>query len=171
MRFDRALTLAWHTLRGPRRAVEALPMLMYHSVSSRDDTRRHAYFVTNTRPEVFEDHLRWLRDEGFRTASMADALGFVAGTAPAARSVVLTFDDGFADIADTVAPLLARYGFTACVFLPTGYIGEARGTFLGRPSLTWAEVRDLRAAGIEFGSTPCRIRSWWNWIASNGAAS
>lgn len=152
MRFDRAITMAAYALRGPRPVASALPILMYHSVSGTDDTRRHAYFVTNTRPGVFEDHLRWLRDEGFRTLSLEDARTFSEGATLAHPSVVLTFDDGFADIADTVAPLLARYGFSASVFLPTAYIGEPRREFLGRPCLTWAEVRDLHAAGIEFGS-------------------
>jgi len=144
--------MAAHALRGPRPVAAALPILMYHSVSSVDDTRRHAYFVTNTRPGVFEDHLRWLRDEGFRTLSLEDARAFIEGATLARPSVVLTFDDGFADVAETVAPMLARYGFTASVFLPTAYIGDARREFLGRPCLTWAEVRDLHAAGIEFGS-------------------
>lgn len=152
MRFDRALTLAVHAVRSPRQGPASLPVLMYHSVSAVDDVRRHAYFVTNTRPEVFEDHLRWLRDAGFRTLAMEDVKAFVAGAELARPSVVLTFDDGFADIADTVAPMLGRHGFTASVFLPTAFIGDSRREFLGRACLTWAEVRDLRAGGIEFGS-------------------
>lgn len=38
------------------------------------------------------------------------------------RAVVLTFDDGFADNAEIAAPILARHGLTASVFVTTGYL-------------------------------------------------
>lgn len=47
------------------------------------------------------------------------------GQRPAKRSVVLTFDDGYANNLDVAAPLLAEHGFPATVFLATDYIGRA----------------------------------------------
>lgn len=46
----------------------------------------------------------------------------VRGTAPA-RSVALTFDDGYVSVFTEAAEILARHGFPATVFVPTAYIG------------------------------------------------
>jgi len=47
---------------------------------------------------------------------------------PAAGTVVITFDDGYLDTLRVAAPLLARYGLPAILFVSTGFIerGEAQ---------------------------------------------
>ncbi len=42
------------------------------------------------------------------------------------RSVVITFDDGYADNFYNAKPLLERYGIPATIFLATGYTGYER---------------------------------------------
>ena len=68
------------------------------------------------------------------------------------KLVALTFDDGFRDFHTAAFPVLQRHGFTATMYLPTAFIGDERKSFKGHECLTWAEVRQLEAAGIEFGS-------------------
>ena len=77
------------------------------------------------------------------------------------QPVVLTFDDGFRDFHTEAFPILRPLGFSATMFLATAFIGETRRTFrpagghrasTPRNCLTWSEVRELHAAGIEFGS-------------------
>jgi peptidoglycan/xylan/chitin deacetylase (PgdA/CDA1 family) len=43
-------------------------------------------------------------------------------------------------------------GFTASVFLPTGFIADHRRTFKGRDCLKWDEIRSLSSRGVDFGS-------------------
>jgi peptidoglycan/xylan/chitin deacetylase (PgdA/CDA1 family) len=66
--------------------------------------------------------------------------------------MVITFDDGFQDFYANAFPILSRYCFSATMFLPTAHIGETTRTFKGVECLTWRQVRELGAAGIEFGS-------------------
>ena len=70
----------------------------------------------------------------------------------AEKLVAITFDDGYLDFYTNAFPILNHYGYSATVFLPTDYIGQATRQFKGTECLTWTQVRELRKAGIEFGS-------------------
>lgn len=48
------------------------------------------------------------------------------------RLVAITFDDGFLNNASCAAPLLAEFGFTATIFLATGFIGTNRWMWTDR---------------------------------------
>ncbi|HZC28728.1 MAG TPA: polysaccharide deacetylase family protein [Gaiellaceae bacterium] len=77
---------------------------------------------------------------------------------PPARSVVLTFDDGYDDTAAVAAPLLARRRMPATVFLVSALLGRTNswdgdGSMLrGRPLLSAAQARRLLDAGHAVGS-------------------
>src|SRR5260221_2722996 len=72
------------------------------------------------------------------------------------RPVVLTFDDGFADFYTNALPVLQQCGSTATLYIATGFIGStsrwlAREGEATRPMLTWDQVREIDACGIECG--------------------
>ena len=71
---------------------------------------------------------------------------------PPEKPVVLTFDDGFQDFHREAFPILNTFHYTATVFLPTAYIGDSAREFKNIPCLTWRQVQELHAEGIEFGS-------------------
>jgi peptidoglycan/xylan/chitin deacetylase (PgdA/CDA1 family) len=84
---------------------------------------------------------------------LAEAAGMVGRGEPLApKTVVITFDDGFRDCYTQAFPALREHGFTATIFLPTAFIQDARRCFKGAECLTWEEARELRRAGLEFGS-------------------
>ena len=107
--------------------------------------------------EAFAGQLAWLHAQGYVAVSVAElAAGRRSGPPPGARLVAITFDDGYLSLLDHAAPLLARYGFRATLFLTTGFVGQpdftaapdfAPTTPPGDRPLTWAEVRALRDAG------------------------
>ena len=128
-----------------------LPMvLMYHSV---EPYETDPYQVT-VRPERFDRQLRWLRSRGLRGVSMTELLDAHAD-GRADSLVGLTFDDGYADFARHVMPVLDRYSFTATVFVVAGVLGGENGWDAPGPRkrlMTADQVRAAAAEGMEIGS-------------------
>ncbi len=136
----------------------AIPILMYHSISNERETG-YPYFWLNTSLQRFAEHMRFLKQHDYMVIALDRAVEILGAEdanacdgSTAQRCVVLTFDDGLRDFLTQAYPILAEFGFTATVFLPTGSIGDCRQSFNSRDCLTWAEVRTLRDAGMSFGS-------------------
>jgi peptidoglycan/xylan/chitin deacetylase (PgdA/CDA1 family) len=154
----------------------ALPILMYHSISDDAESNNSPYYQTTTRPALFAQHLRWLNDEGFRSVGLEDGIRIAQqGNGEPEKVVVITFDDGFRDFYDSAFPALKAHGHTATMFLSTAFIGENRQAFKDRECLTWEEVRELQAHGIQFGSHsvnhPVLYESSWGEIEKQLAFS
>ena len=129
----------------------SVPILMYHSITNADESNAHAYYRTMTSQAVFASQMKYLHENGFKTCSPAQAIQQLQ-TQTAAKLVVITFDDGYRDFYRYAFPILNQYSYSATVYLPTAYIGEAPLRFKKTDCLTWAEVRELSQHGILFGS-------------------
>ena len=169
-RLDRFLTLYFfHPLGrlGSKKDDLQIPILMYHSISERDDKVRHPYYRTNTRPEIFSQHMKYLAEKNYKVISISEAIALTTdditinqtpissrrhSVAEQTRYAVITFDDGFSDFYKNAYPVLNDLNFNATVFLPTGFVSQERKRFKGRECLTWEEVKTLSNRGIQFGS-------------------
>lgn len=68
-------------------------------------------------------------------------------------SVVLTFDDGFADVHTNAWPLLRERGMPFTLYLATGYVGATmhwEGSTSRSPgaALTWGQVAEMAGSGL-----------------------
>lgn len=154
MRLDRLATLYVFQPLAARRtgAGAGIPILMYHSISAEPETG-HPYFHTRTSPERFAAQIYFLRENGYSTVPLVDVPDLLAGGRREIRKpLVITFDDGYRNFYTHAGPILAESGFTATVFLPTGFLGNPRKQLHRLDCMTWDEVRELDRAGIEFGS-------------------
>jgi len=111
---------------GPRPAI-----LMYHRVAV-DSFDPWGLAVD---PICFEDQLRWLSEN--RTILSLDELAarHRSGTLPA-DAIALTFDDGYACVAEVAAPLLRSADAPATVFIAPSTIQEI-------PLFWWDELRSI----------------------------
>jgi peptidoglycan/xylan/chitin deacetylase (PgdA/CDA1 family) len=129
-------------------------ILMYHALV--EQTAPYMADVHIER-ERFAEQMAWLASSGLPVLPLAEALASLRQPGPAQPMVALTFDDGYHSLYTHARPLLAQYGFAATLFLTTGAVGEA--SYDGQPPefacsaprgdrpLTWAELRELIAAG------------------------
>lgn len=96
-------------------------VLMFHSVPGRAHAE-HIDPANRTSPEVFESQMELLVLS--RNVVSLDELvdRIERGEHIPAGTVVLTFDDGYLDNLENVAPVLKRLGLPATFYLATGYV-------------------------------------------------
>jgi peptidoglycan/xylan/chitin deacetylase (PgdA/CDA1 family) len=127
------------------------PVLCYHRIGGPLELG-----VTRVGRSVFARQMTALARAGWRTLTLAD---FESAHTPhaARRTFLLTFDDGYAALAEHAYPVLADLGFTATTFLITDYVGkpntwDVRYTWDRLPHLGWEQIEHWHARGFAFGS-------------------
>jgi peptidoglycan/xylan/chitin deacetylase (PgdA/CDA1 family) len=129
-------------------------VLIYHRVGGGSGTE------VDLPPEAFDEQMAWLAATG-RVVSLDDAVvqltagddGADDAVAPDEGPIVVTFDDGTADLADVATPILVRHGVPATVYLATRFVDEGLDFPDDGTPLSWAAVRDMAATGlVTFGS-------------------
>jgi len=122
------------------------PILMYHYIRTVDQASDPLGYDLSIAPELFEQHMAWLHDQGYTTMRMDAVARCLRGEARCpARAVALTFDDGYEDAFTTVLPTLQRYSFTATFFIISGIVGQPG-------YMSWEQLAALRDAGMEIGA-------------------
>jgi peptidoglycan/xylan/chitin deacetylase (PgdA/CDA1 family) len=133
----------------------AIPILVYHQVTSRSDPAFDRYSIT---PAAFAAQMAWLAYARYTTVGLDTLLDSRAGRgALPRRTVAITFDDGLRKAADCAVPILAARGFTATFFLVAGAMGTtSRWTQsevgVGSEIIDWPTARRLESAGLSCGS-------------------
>ncbi len=133
-----------------------IPILMYHSISSYASPR---FIPCIMPPAMFEEQLSYLEQHHYTSLTITQLKQALAqgGHGLPERPVILTFDDGFADFYTHALPALRRHGFSATLYVVTGFVdGTSRwlqrmgeGT---RPMLNWEQLAEISANGIECGA-------------------
>lgn len=129
-----------------------VPILKYHSISTNLFGQSHPYFQINTQPEVFSKQMRWLKSQGYHGIHLSEMLDGLASGLDMSNRVVITFDDGYRDFLTEGFAILKQCGFKATVFLVTDRIRKTPMRNEGVDYLTWSDVRELHAEGVQFGS-------------------
>lgn len=69
------------------------------------------------------------------------------------NDLALTFDDGWESFYTNAFPILHQYGFSATVFIITGYVGKySRWDYHKKRHLNWLQICELAEQGVEFAS-------------------
>ena len=140
----RTRSLAWAAGRRGVLGADGIRFLFYHRIAADRDELA-------VRPERFRAQMEFLAANGYRAVDIVEAAQLLeAGEVPE-RTIALSFDDGFRDVADNALPVLRELGFSATVFVSTEVV-DGRASFdwyrsQPPPVLTWEEIVALDRAG------------------------
>ncbi|MEM0909588.1 MAG: polysaccharide deacetylase family protein [Pseudomonadota bacterium] len=110
-------------------------ILVYHHVSNETPPS------TSISPELFAEHVDYL-SKNHTVISLESALtAMEANTALPEKSVVITFDDGYANIFEHGFPLLKQYNFPFTIFINPEEIGNRED------QLTWQQIAKMQPLG------------------------
>lgn len=128
-----------------------VPVLLYHAVTDDPPDWIAEFTVT---PRDFAAQLDAIVAGGRTAVTVGTLVAHLTAGAPLPpRPVVLTFDDGFADLAGPTAEALASRALPATAYLTTGAITPGRPCLLPpAPMMTLAQAPRLEEYGMEVGA-------------------
>jgi peptidoglycan/xylan/chitin deacetylase (PgdA/CDA1 family) len=116
-------------------------VLLYHRLEGNSGGM---YSIT---PELFEEHLKKIKDSGIEIISMQDFLAWRRGEKSIPhKSALITIDDGYVSAYDVARPILKKHGYPWTYFVYTKFVSQ------GGKSITWEQLAALREEGVEIGS-------------------
>ncbi|MBI3675228.1 MAG: polysaccharide deacetylase family protein [Proteobacteria bacterium] len=147
-------------LPGPR---APSPIVAFHGIRAAQTATERRYHIS---PDRFRSFLSWMRNWGYVSVTPDE---FLSGTA-AEKSVLVTFDDGYAELYPELLQCVAEFALKPLVFLVAGQIGgtnkwdEDRDVLPAR-LLGADQIRELATHGVQFGSHTMS-HSWLPTLAS-----
>jgi len=134
-------------------------ILMYHMV--RDHIDGAKFNKLRVKPTEFEKQIAWMKSEGFHFVTMHE-LQENWGQHPA-KTVAITFDDGYLDNLENAYPVLEKYQAKATIYVVVDRHDRDWSTYkkahhnsgelMREPKLDDAQVKQLADSGlIEIGS-------------------
>ena len=112
--------------------------LYYHSVA---DNVGHTFSHVSLSFDVFERQMRYLAKNNFNTVPLSQLFEYIKNGERPARTVALTFDDGYLDNWVFVYPILKKYRLCANVFITPDFVDPRD---IVRPNLANTELSELR---------------------------
>jgi peptidoglycan/xylan/chitin deacetylase (PgdA/CDA1 family) len=100
-------------------------ILVYHRISNMP--KEKWIELDNVLPNAFRQQMRCLKEGGYNVITLSDLCQLLDNRKPfPPRTVVLTFDDGYANNLYIVYPIMRDFGFLPTVFVVSDYVGANR---------------------------------------------
>lgn len=115
-----------------------VPILLYHRFGP---TVADGMTVKTS---VFEEHLKYLRDNGYKVIPLRQLVNWYQkkGPAPAPKSVVIVEDDAHKSVYTDMLPLAKKYNVPVTVFIYPSAVSNAKY------AMTWDQLRELKKSGL-----------------------
>ena len=148
-------------------------ILIYHRFNE------DRYPSTNVSVAQFREQLTYLKANDYQVLPLAVLFQFLAEKRPLPdKAVVITIDDGYKSVYQHAWPLLKSFGYPFTIFVYVQATDHRHWDYM-----TWEQVRELQAAGVDFqshgyghhrfGSKPPEMKEeeYRQWIETDFAKS
>lgn len=122
----------------PKGTAYAIPILMYHEIGNGPNS----LYVPE---DKFRTQMDYLYKSGYHTVTVSQALELLASGKIPAKTIVLTFDDGYVSCYTKAWPIMKEFGFTGTFYVVSSFSDRYN-------YLTWEQLRTMQEAGLEIGS-------------------
>lgn len=115
-----------------------VPILLYHRFGP---TVADGMTITT---QVFESHMKYLHDNGYKVIPLRRLIDHYLGKAPAPspKSVVIVEDDAHKSVYSEMFPIIRKYRYPVTVFTYPSAISNAKY------AMTWDQLRALKRSGL-----------------------
>lgn len=140
-------------------------ILNYHSI--RSDMKTRGFGHSSISGRVFSAQMKYLKEKNYNVIDLDDFIQWKENGRPIPpKTVILTFDDGFADNYVNAFPIISRYSFRAVLSVITEYVdGATPFPWLIQDPL---KNRDRRQTGLPLSRTQIKaMRQFGMTIASH----
>jgi peptidoglycan/xylan/chitin deacetylase (PgdA/CDA1 family) len=128
------------------RQVVHIPILMYHYIRTNPNPSDRVGFGLSVEPKDFQAQMDWLSTNGYHPVDVSDLRAYFAGQADLpAKPVVITFDDGNADLFTAAFPVLRGHHFKGVAYIVSGFLDA-------KDRVTHDQVLEMDRNGIEIAS-------------------
>lgn len=130
-----------------------IPILLYHAVA---DESPHWLEPWTISPAAFCEQLDAIVETGCTPLTVSQLVDLLRRDEPLpAQPIVVTFDDGFADLATHAGPAMQERALVGTAYVTTGCLrgqGPTQSLLPPAPMLNWAQLADVEQMGIEIGA-------------------
>jgi peptidoglycan/xylan/chitin deacetylase (PgdA/CDA1 family) len=114
---------------------------MYHHVNSLSGKEATSQSLT-VKTKIFEEQMNFLAQKGYQTITPKQLYDGLINNSLPAKSILITFDDGYVDNFNEAFPILRNHNFKFTIFLPTGLMNS------GPDYLTWTQLKEMGSSGL-----------------------
>lgn len=151
---------------------DSVPVFMYHSIGIIDFSWDRNQLTCPF--EVFEEQLKFLKRRNYKTVHLNDLYASINQERQLpGKTVILTFDDGYADNYVFAYPLLKKYGFKGTIFVNPDFIDPSPvkrhridriNSLTGIKAdgfLSWEEMREMESIGVIDIQSHAMTHTWY----------
>ncbi len=111
-----------------------------------------SFGANNYSPRRFENLLKYITENDYSFISIDEIGGELKE-----KSILITFDDGYAHLYKYLPQFIQKYNFKPLIFIPTNQIGKSNSwdyshIFQSCPHLNEEQIKKLAGVGVDFGS-------------------
>ena len=118
----------------------AIPILMYHSVSPLVEKNDRLKIT----PDNFDRQMHFLRAQRYNIITLEEVADLLRNNKKIpARTIAVTFDDGYRDNYTYAYPILKKYRIPATIFIIVSEVGRVQGD-----RLFWNKIKDMQSSGL-----------------------